>query len=473
VVPRVRVQPSDVDRAVGCGDDERLHVFFRQRGRHAHHGGLRDVGVAFEHPFHFRGREVLTPPADHFLPTPDEGVRAVAVVAHEVAGLQPPVDDDGRGLLGHFVVAAHDCGVVQFELADLSRRDRFAVLDDAHVVHMAEGRVLPRRPEAAVGPFAVAPDQRVRRLRHRVAAHELQAEARLDLELALARRRRARVAEAQRVVGVVRARGLPHQDLEHGADRVELRRAVRAGRVEERAGRVTGQQHEARGRGDGTERRVGGRVDVEQRQRRHQPVVAREPHPEREPLTRHDVRQVRLHHELRAAGRAGGRDHHGDVELVEVARAAPVGVVVVQRAGVEHPGRRRVRSPDRGRQVGVGHDRGRLHLLHEAGQLGVGAAPVHRHLGGPHLHQREPRQEIVGRVAGGDEHEVAPADAVRAQGRRAALDARQGLAVREGVLAGEEPRAVGRALDGGSEQSRDGARHGPTVRSACAAGVVD
>ena len=112
------MQRGDVEpRAAGRGNDERLHVLFRQLRRHADDRGFGDVGMAFEHGLDLGRREVLAPPADHFLLAPDERVRAVAVVDDEVAGAQPTVDEHRGGLLRHLVVAAHDRGVAQLELA--------------------------------------------------------------------------------------------------------------------------------------------------------------------------------------------------------------------------------------------------------------------------------------------------------------------------------------------------------------------
>ena len=100
--------------------------------------------------------------------------------------------------------------------------------------------MLARGTERAVGPLTVAPHERVRRLRQRVPAHDLEAEPRLDLELVLALGRRSGVAAPDRVVGVVGARRLAHEDLEHRADAVELGRAERARVVEKGAAEKPG-----------------------------------------------------------------------------------------------------------------------------------------------------------------------------------------------------------------------------------------
>ena len=240
LLPRERVHGSEVGRAAVGRYDERLHVFLGQVGRHADHRGLDDVGMAFEHLLDLGGRQVLAAPADHFLHAAEEREGLVGVDPHEVAGLEPAVHDHRRRLFGHLVVAAHDGGVAQLELATFARPHDPTVIDRAGVVDVAERRMLARRAERAVWPFAVAPDQRVRRLRQRVAAHDLETEALLDRDLVVLVGRRARVTEANRVVGVVGAPRLPHEDLEHRADAVELGRAERARVVEERARREPG-----------------------------------------------------------------------------------------------------------------------------------------------------------------------------------------------------------------------------------------
>ena len=191
-----------------------------------------------------------------------------------------------------------------------------------------------------------------------------EAEAALELEVALLGRRRARVGEPQRVVGVVRALGLAHQDLEHRADRVELGGAVAPGGVEEPAGREAGEQHEARARGDRAQHRVRGRVDVEERQRRHQPVVRGQPEPPGEALGGHRVGAVGLGHELGAPGRARGGDQHRRV-------------VVRRRAGPSSsPGSANSSSSVRRRVT----DELRLDLADQAVQLGLRLARVHAHV---------------------------------------------------------------------------------------------
>ncbi len=172
------VQRGHVDRPSRRGDDERLHVFLRQLGRDADDCGFGDVGMAFERGLDLGRREVLAAPPDHFLLAADERERAVVVLAHEVARAQPSVDEHRRRLLGHLVVAAHHRGVAQLELADGSGLDRAVLVDDARVVDVAEVGMLAGRAERAERARPSRPDEAVRRLRHRVAAHDLEAEAR-------------------------------------------------------------------------------------------------------------------------------------------------------------------------------------------------------------------------------------------------------------------------------------------------------
>ena len=274
---RVGAEDADVEGAPGGGNDERLHLLFRQLRRHADHRGFGDVGMALECSLDLRRRQVLATATEHLLLASDERVRVVGVGGDEVAGAEPTVVHHRRGFVGHLVVAAHDHRIAQLELAGTSDAHVGAfVVEDPRVVHVTELRMLTHRPERAERTRAVRPDQPVRRLRERVPAHDLDPETRLHLLLALALGRRARVAEPQRIVGVVGALRLTHEDLEHRADRVELGGLERAGRVEEATRGEPGQKGEARTGRDRSERRVRGRVDVEQRQRRHEPVVSGE-----------------------------------------------------------------------------------------------------------------------------------------------------------------------------------------------------
>ncbi len=161
-------------------------------------------------------------------------------------------------------------------------------------------------------------------------------------------------------------------------------------------------------RRDRSEHRVGGRVDVEQGKRRHEPVGGGEAHPVREALPRHHVREMRLHHELGPAGRPRRRDHHRDVVGIDTGRTAAVGLGVEELRDV----------------VVVDDQRGR-DLAHEAIELDRGAGRIDGHLDRADLHQREPRQEIVGGVARGHQHPVARTDAVGTQRARGPLDARR------------------------------------------------
>ena len=226
--------------------------------------------------------------------------------------MQPAAHQRRLGLLGHLPVARRERRVAQQQLADLSRRSIEAVVaNHASLVHRAERRVLARGAERAEGPRAVSPDQAVRRLGHRVAADHPQAEPLLERLLPLASRGGAGVAEPQVGLGVIGSDRLPHQDLQHRPDRVELGRAMAAGRVEEPTGGEPGHQDQARSCCERAEHRVGGCVDVEQRQGGHQPVLGRQLHPVREAHPGHRVGAVRLHDELGPPRGARGGDEHG------------------------------------------------------------------------------------------------------------------------------------------------------------------
>ena len=140
---------------------------------------------------------------------------------------------------------------------------------------------------------------------------------------------------------------------------------------------------------------------MEQRQRRHQPVVLGEPEPGGEALAGHGVGAVGLRDELRAPGRAGRGDEHGGV----VVRGRPRPVELAGR------GEQLV-------QVLVGHDELRLHLADQALQLGVRLARVDAGVDGADVGGGEPEEDVARVVAGGGEHGVALRDPVPPQALR-------------------------------------------------------
>ena len=83
---------------------------------------------------------------------PDERVRAVVVLVHEVAGPQPAAGEQhALGLLGHApVAAASRRGCAAGARRPRPRGDGLALADHARVVDVAEPRVLARRAERAV-----------------------------------------------------------------------------------------------------------------------------------------------------------------------------------------------------------------------------------------------------------------------------------------------------------------------------------
>ena len=401
----------------------------------------------------------------------------VGVGRDQVAGAQPAVrPEHRRRLVRHAPVALHHGRVSQLELAHLAERRRPAVAHDAALVDDAERGVLADAPERAVRTGAARPDRAVRRLGHRVAADDAKAEALLDLELALLGRRRTRVAQAQRVLGIVGPLRLQHQDLEHRPDRVELGRPVPAGRVDERARREAGQKRQARARADRAEHRIRGRVDVEERQRRHQAVVGGELHPPREALAGHRVGAVGLGHELGAAGRAGGGDEDG--RIVRPGRAGAVGVrVIVEEAGDvdDGPGPPAARARHHRVEAGVGDHEARAHLADEPGVLCLGAARVLGDKDRAGVGRGQPGEQIVRRAAHGGEHQVAAADPEGGEPRRRPPEAGTRLGVGERLVARHEPHLVGDGGHGGVEELGDRLRHGrgsspvaPAGATACA-----
>ncbi len=306
--------------------------------------------------------------------------------------------------------------------------------------------------ERAVGPGAVAPDRAVGRLGEGIAAGDAKAEAGLGLELTFLARRRSRVAEAQRVVGVVVPLGLAEEDLQHRPDGVELRRPVAAGVVQEAAAGEGREQDEARPRRHRPERGVGRGIDVEEGQGRHQSILGGQLQPPGEALSGHHVGPMGLHHQLRATRGARGRDHHGHVVGVHVGRAPPVGVGGVQVGRADH---RHLEGPEQRGEIGVGHHQGGVDLLDEAGQLRRRALRVQGDLCGAHLHQRQPTQEVVGVVARGVQHPVAGLDAAGAEPGRGPLDPGLGFAVGQLQVGGDQPGPVGGCLDRGPEEPGD------------------
>ena len=217
-----------------------------------------------------------------------------------------PSEQHPLGLLGHAPVAEHHGRVAQLELAvSTSTRVTRASLTWPSVgcwrgePSVPYGRV-PRRPDHPVG-----------RLGHRVAAHDPQAEALLDLQLALAPAATGRCSTSRSGLSASSSRSGWRIRISSIAP-IALNSVAPWRRAEsrKRAGREAREQHEPGARGDRAEHGVGGRVDVEERQRGHQPVVGGQLHPPREALAGHRVGPVGLGHELRAPGRARGRDQH-------------------------------------------------------------------------------------------------------------------------------------------------------------------
>ena len=228
--------------------------------------------------------------------------------------------------------------------------------------------------------------------------------------------------------------------------RVELGGAEPAGGVEEPARREAGQEHEARTRRDRPERRVRGRVDVEQRQRRHQPVVGGEPHPVREPLPRHHVREVRLHHELRPPGGARRGDHHRDVGLVDARPdRCPSGRRRGERAPATSVRRRRSRPAPAA-----------TCCTNPASSASV-LCGIHRYLDRAHLHEREPAAAGSRRCCAAITSTRSPRSTPAARSAARAARSTRSSASRVGQLAvvGVQPRLVGNVVDRRSEQRRD------------------
>ena len=106
-----------VERRSRAHQHERLDLVLAELGRHRDHRGFVDVRVRDERVLDLAGCQVLAAPADHLFLARDERERAVRVAGHEVAGPEPPVDDDLCRLGRHLVVAEHDRRVAQLELA--------------------------------------------------------------------------------------------------------------------------------------------------------------------------------------------------------------------------------------------------------------------------------------------------------------------------------------------------------------------
>ena len=126
----------------------------------ANDGHVLDGGVGGEKVLDLHGVEVLAAHHDDVFLAVDQPVEAVLVLARHVAGVQPAVDEGlgrGRGVL---VVALHEAGALDAELADLAGRDLGAILahdpaapavtghaDRAHVVDVLQAEVHAARTD--------------------------------------------------------------------------------------------------------------------------------------------------------------------------------------------------------------------------------------------------------------------------------------------------------------------------------------
>jgi hypothetical protein len=218
---------------------------------------------------------------------------------------------------------------------------------------------------------------------------------------------------------------------------------VAAGRIEERAGREAGEQHQPGPRRHRAQHRVGRGVDVEQRQRRHEPVLGREFHPPREALAGHHVGPVGLRDELRAAGGARRRDQDRGVVRCRALQ--------VRRRGVG--GRQEALD------LGVVQHEPGCCLADQAGQLGLAGGRVRRHQDRPQPHQTEPGEEMGGGIAHRNEDQISRRDPEFDQCGGGSADPTPGFLVGEDGVFMEEPGRIGGRFHGTEEQVRDRAFH--------------
>src|SRR5262245_49867850 len=105
----------------------------------ADHGGVGDVGVLEQRRLHFGGVDVLAAADHHVLQAVDDVHEAVVVDVAEVPGVEPAPGERLRGGVGLVVVAAHDGGTADPDLAHLAPGDVGTVgPDEAHVDHRGE-----------------------------------------------------------------------------------------------------------------------------------------------------------------------------------------------------------------------------------------------------------------------------------------------------------------------------------------------
>ena len=164
-------------RGVGLELDDGARDLAQALVGDADDGDVLDGGVAHEVVLDLDGVDVLAAHDDDVLLSVDEPVEAVLVLARHVAGVEPAVDQGLGGGSGVFVVAVHEAGALDAQLADLASLHLGALLvddlalpavaghaDGAHVVDVVHAEVDAARAhglrEAVVGVVLLVGEDR-------------------------------------------------------------------------------------------------------------------------------------------------------------------------------------------------------------------------------------------------------------------------------------------------------------------------
>ena len=106
--------------------DDGAHLLVPARVRDTHHSRFQDCGVKVQRLFDFRAIDVFATGLYHFLETVAEEVVAALILYGEVAGVQPAATECLGGGIRPAVVASHQRGTLDADLAELAGCNRLA-----------------------------------------------------------------------------------------------------------------------------------------------------------------------------------------------------------------------------------------------------------------------------------------------------------------------------------------------------------